>query len=179
MNALLGLAETIVAYTAVVFVMLAVWMSELISIVDDNLQYVIAALIVGALLVSAYLSHRHYMWRLRYMMWYWLRKIGEIMPHGTKDDHSKSVVSQACYEAIFDLAVTKKISWRKERYYNDLLAMLFDSDSMRRVKTHRGAIRNTVEKNIKSMKATPVVDIPGPPKPADSGLKFLKKRREA
>lgn len=128
--------------------------------------YVITA--SGAVFFVTWDLHRWYKKREINMLRYWFRKVRELMPKGitgTKDDHAKHAVSQACYEAIFALAAEGTISWKKEEYYNQLLSIAFDSENLRKPRTHRGALRARVLKNIASIKAGPKNPIPAPPSP--------------
>jgi hypothetical protein len=176
-NAILTIADAtnhVATYGAVILIGLAIAISDIL----DNYQYWIGyVMLAGFLLTVMYLMKRYQYAHIRLLNWYWLRKIGEVMPSGTKDDHATSTIADACLEAVFNLAVEKKISWRAEKRAYNLLALLFDSDNLRPVKFHRKAIRAKVLKNIAAMKAGPAAPIPGKPEP--QGLKFLKNRREA
>lgn len=137
-----------------------------------------AYVMVGAGVVFAVMwdLHRWYRKRELNMLRYWFQKVRELMPKGVKgtsDSHAKVAVSQACYEAIFELAAAGKIRWKDEEYYNQLLAIAFGSETLRKEKTHKAAMRNRVEKNIASVQAGPVKVIPGHEK---KGLGYLSRK---
>lgn len=81
---------------------------------------------------------------------------------GTNDDHALQAASQACHDAIFELAASGKMSWKKEEYYQQLISIAFGSETLQKRKTHREAMRNRVKKNIASVKAGPMQPIPSP-----------------
>ena len=139
----------------------------------------IGGAVVGAVVWDLQRYYRDREWR---SLRFWFRKVRELMPKGVKgtnDDNAKHVASTVCYEALFNAAAEGRISWKKHEYFAELLAIAFDAETLRKEKTHRGAMLGRIRKNIESVKAGPKGKIPGDPPPAVGSLSYLKKSKAA